>query len=78
MSLGELGLLSDAEYAELNDRVDRFHDARRADPAVALDSFLPPPGGRLRAFVLVELSRFAHPERKDSHHPVRICKLHRQ
>lgn len=72
MSLGELGLLSDTEYAELNDRVDRFHDARRADPAVALDSFLPPPGGRLRAFVLVELIKTDMELRVRAGTPVRV------
>ena len=36
-SLGELGRLTDDEYADLGERVDRFHAARLADPSVTLD-----------------------------------------
>ena len=51
----ELGRLTDAEYADLNDRVDRFHTAWKADGAAAIDPFLPSPGARHRKAVLVEL-----------------------
>ncbi len=54
-SLGELGRLSDDEYAELNERVDQFHAARSADASAALEKFLPASGNRLRPFILVEL-----------------------
>lgn len=54
-SLGELGGLTPAQYADLVERVDRFHAAwipdAPADPAV----FLPPPADPHRGHVLVEL-----------------------
>lgn len=54
-SLGKMAGLSDEEYADLEDRVDRFHSAWAPDGSTELGSFLPPPGTRHRPYVLVEM-----------------------
>jgi serine/threonine protein kinase len=54
-SLGKLGRLTEAEYADLVDRVDRFHAAWKADGSISPEAFLPPASARHRPFVLVEM-----------------------
>src|SRR5262245_37372129 len=71
-SLGGLGRLTPAEYADLNDRVDRFHAAWRPDGSVALEGFVPPPGARHRPFVLVELIKTDMERRAEAGLPIRV------
>jgi serine/threonine protein kinase len=53
--LSELGHLSDAEAADLTDRVARFAEAWRPDGSARPEQFLPPPGARHRALALVRI-----------------------
>jgi serine/threonine protein kinase len=71
-SLGELGGLSSAEYADLNDRVDRFHAAWRPDGSVPVEAFVPPPGARHRLTVIGELIRTDMELRVKAGLPIRV------
>lgn len=79
-SLGELGRLTEAEYTDLNKRVDQFHDAWRMDPGASLESFrppsleafLPPRPARHRPFVLVELIKTEMELKAKAGFPVRV------
>ncbi len=71
-SYGELGRLTDAEYADLNARVDQFHAARVANPSTQLEPFLPPAGTRVRPFVIVELIKTDMEQRAKGGHPIRL------
>ncbi len=54
-TLDELGRLTDAESADLLDRVERFRSAWKADGSTRLDGYLPPHGSRHRPVVLVQI-----------------------
>lgn len=54
-SVGKLGQLSDAEYTDLADRVDRFHASWKPDQPADPDAFLPPKSAPHRSAVLIEL-----------------------
>lgn len=54
-SVGKLGQLSDAEYTDLADRVDRFHASWNPDHPADPDAFLPPKSAPHRSAVLIEL-----------------------
>ena len=71
-NLDKLGLLTEKEYADLNDRVDRFHEAWSSSADADLEDFLPPPGERHRPFVLVELIKTEMELRAQADDTVRI------
>ncbi len=71
-SLGELGRLTDAEYADLVDRVDRFHDAWIPDEPANPAAFLPPSSAPHRSHVLVEMLKTDMELRAKSGMPVRV------
>ena len=71
-SLGNLGGLSDAEFADLENRVDRFHAGWKADGSTAADAFLPPPGARHRGYVLVEMLKTDMGRRAQAGLPFRV------
>lgn len=66
--------LSDAEAADLSNRVAQFQTAWRPDGSTAPEAFLPPPGARHRSSVLVELFRTDMERHARSGRPVRADK----
>lgn len=71
-SLGELGGLTPTEYADLNDRVDRFHAAWKPDGSIPLEECLPLRGARHRPYVLVELIKTDMELRAKAGLPIRV------
>ena len=71
-SLGDVGELTEAEYADRDERVDRFHAAWKPDGSSALEEFVPPSGVRHRQFVLVELIKTDMELRAKAGLPIRV------
>lgn len=71
-NLDKLGLLTEKEYADLSNRVDRFHEAWTSRSDTDLEDFLPPPAERHRPFVLVELIKTEMELRAQSDDLVRV------
>lgn len=71
-SIGELGRLSPTEHADLNDRVDRFCAAWKADGSVAIEAFLPAPGTPHRVLALLELIKKDMALRAKAGLPIRV------
>jgi formylglycine-generating enzyme required for sulfatase activity len=70
--VGELGHLTDAQYADLVERVDRFHEAWIPDEPANPASFLPSRSAPHRFAVLIELLKTDLELRAKVHLPVRI------
>ena len=71
-SLGKLVGLTDEEYADLEERVDRFHAAWTPDGAAGMAACLPPPGTRHRPYVLVEMIKTDMGRRVRAGLPIRV------
>ena len=71
-SLGDVGELTEGEYADLDERVDRFHAAWKPDGSSALEEFVPASGVRHRLFVLVELIKTDMELRAKAGLPIRV------
>ena len=70
--VGELGHLTDAQYADLVERVDRFHEAWIPDEPANPASFLPSRAAPHRQAVLVELLKTDLELRAKARLPVRV------
>lgn len=71
-SLGKLDGLTDQEYADLSERVDRFYAVWTADGSNELEPFLPPAGSRIRPYVLVEIIKTDMGLRFGTGKPIRV------